>query len=135
MSERDRHLAPCPVCHRHVRADEAVCPFCVAPLPVRTGDAPRALPRGRLSRAALMAAGAGATLIGACSNTTTMPPYGLPPIPDSGWTSDAADASSDGAGGGAAGRGGAGGADTGSGAGGAGSVAPHYGAPAPRDGG
>jgi hypothetical protein len=138
MSERDRHLAPCPGCHRHVMTDEAACPFCAAPLPVRAGEPPRAAPRGRLSRAALVAAGASATLIGGCSQSI-MPPYGLPPIPDSGSMSDTADASPDGDGGGAAGRGGAGGADTGGGGAGgrpdAGSIVPFYGAPSPGDGG
>jgi hypothetical protein len=137
MSQRDPHLVPCPTCHRHVVHDEAACPFCAAPLPVCACEPPRALPRGRLGRAALLAAGASATLIGACSGGAPAPPYGLPPIRDAGAMSDTADGPADG--GGTGGRGGAGGASDGAGGTGtrpdAGGVVPLYGAPAPRDGG
>jgi len=64
------HLAPCPSCQRHVRASDAACPFCGAATVVPGGGA-SALSglRGRLSRAALFAAGA--TLIGmsACTDS------------------------------------------------------------------
>ena len=68
------HLAPCPSCNRHVDVGENTCPFCTATLSVsfRAQQAP-APPRGRLSRVAMMAAGA--TLMGAaaCSATLTAP--------------------------------------------------------------
>ena len=132
------HLVPCPACNRHVMNDEAMCPFCAAPLPVDTAESPRALPRGRLARAALLAAGASATLIAACSSGVVH--YGTPVIIDAGSKPDTAD------GGAGPGGGGAGGTKTdgtggGGGAGGtsvktdAGSVVPLYGAPAPGDGG
>lgn len=139
MSQRDRHLVPCPACHRHVVHDEAACPFCAAPFPVCACEPPRALTRGRLSRAALVAAGASATLISACSDSAPMPPYGISPMFDSGSMSDTADGSADDGGGSAGGHGGAGVADAGAGGTGtrpdAGGVVPPYGGPAPRDGG
>jgi hypothetical protein len=60
------HLAPCPVCNRHVDVGESACPFCAAGLAesFRAQPAPAAPPR-RLSRAAMMAAGA--TLMGAAA--------------------------------------------------------------------
>jgi hypothetical protein len=68
------HLAPCPTCHRHVEVVESACPFCAAVLSesFRAQPAPVPPPR-RLSRAAMMAAGA--TLLGACS---AVPVYGAP---------------------------------------------------------
>jgi hypothetical protein len=60
------HLAPCPACRRHVEVVETTCPFCAAALAESfRGQTRPAPPAGRLSRAALMAAGA--TLLGACS--------------------------------------------------------------------
>jgi hypothetical protein len=60
------HLAPCPACDRHVDVAEIACPFCAAALPPSfRGQQPPAPPRGRLGRAALMAAGA--TLLGAAA--------------------------------------------------------------------
>ena len=52
-------LAPCPACNRHVATDETTCPFCAAALPdsFRQQNACRR-PPGRLSRAAMVAAGA-----------------------------------------------------------------------------
>ena len=63
-------LSPCPSCHRHVRVEETVCPFCSAALPERAGPETITAPRARLSRAALFAAGA--TLLGAaaCSSSS-----------------------------------------------------------------
>jgi hypothetical protein len=62
-------LVPCPSCARHVRVEETRCPFCDGPLPARAPVAARGPSApGRLSRAALFAAGA--TLAGAagCSS-------------------------------------------------------------------
>ena len=60
------HLAPCPACHRHVDVAETTCPFCAAALAESFRRPPAAVaPPRRLSRAAMMAAGA--TLLGACS--------------------------------------------------------------------
>ena len=64
------HLAPCPACNRHVDVAERACPFCATSLPVAFRAQPPLIPlRGRLGRAALMAAGA--TLMGAaaCSSS------------------------------------------------------------------
>jgi hypothetical protein len=64
-------LIPCASCHRHIEAGATDCPFCGA-----RSERPAAVARpagsGRLSRAAVFAAGA--TLVGmaaACSSTTT----------------------------------------------------------------
>jgi hypothetical protein len=86
------NLAACTSCARHVRVDEAACPFCGAPL----DDAFRALPAprafaARLGRAALYALGAAGTVsvTMACGGGSPQPPYGAPPpICDGG---DAAD--------------------------------------------
>lgn len=60
------HLVPCPACHRHVDVAESACPFCATALPAAfRAQQPPAPPRGRLGRAALMAAGA--TLMGAAA--------------------------------------------------------------------
>ena len=60
------HLAPCPSCNRHVDVAESACPFCATALPVAFRAQQRPAPvRGRLGRAALMAAGA--TLMGAAA--------------------------------------------------------------------
>jgi hypothetical protein len=63
----DSALVPCPACDRHVRATEAACPFCAAPLP--DDLARRAVPPAprRLGRAAALAFGASLTLA-ACTN-------------------------------------------------------------------
>lgn len=50
------HLVPCPGCERHVRASEAVCPFCSATLSEEfRGQQASQIPSGRLGRAALAA--------------------------------------------------------------------------------
>lgn len=61
-------LNPCPSCNRHVRAADVVCPFCSAPQPSRSPRA-EALPRPRLNRAAIFAAGAALAGMSACSST------------------------------------------------------------------
>lgn len=74
------HLAPCPACNRHVDVAERACPFCAAALPASFRAQSPLIPlRGRLGRAALMAAGA--TLMGAaaCSSAPLpVPAYGGP---------------------------------------------------------
>ncbi len=90
------HLLPCPSCNRHVRAHERDCPHCGKALPETTAARSAAAQPVRLSRAALVALGAGATMaIGACSTASEMPIYGAPPVPweDSGASSP--DASGD----------------------------------------
>jgi hypothetical protein len=62
------HLAPCPACNRHVDVAEIACPFCATPLAESFRAQPRpAPPPRRLSRAAMMAAGATLMGAGACS--------------------------------------------------------------------
>ena len=51
-------LITCAACHRHVRAEEACCPFCGACIDAPALAAP-ATPPGRAGRAARMAFGAG----------------------------------------------------------------------------
>lgn len=48
-------LRPCPACRRHARIDAELCPFCNALLDAAPA---RSMPRGRLTRAAVFAAGA-----------------------------------------------------------------------------
>jgi hypothetical protein len=63
-------LEPCPGCQRHVKIDEASCPFCGAALAEHFERLPaRSLPRTRLTRAALFAFGVGASgaLVGSCA--------------------------------------------------------------------
>jgi uncharacterized membrane protein YgcG len=47
-------LTPCSACSRHVRVDAQACPFCGSAI---AALAPRAVPRGRLTRAAVFVAG------------------------------------------------------------------------------
>jgi hypothetical protein len=129
------HLAPCPSCNRHVRIEEMMCPFCAIVLPpeLRATPAPAPLQR-RLSRAALLAAGA--TLMGAaaCSDTEGTADAAT----DHGAVTDGlAEGPTTGTGGSG---GGSPGVDAGAGAGGStsipdGSVVALYGVPAPVDGG
>ena len=67
-------LSPCPGCNRHIGTDETACPFCSSALPDSFRCQPRSQPRGRLSRAALMAAGA--ALLGGEACSTAVPEYG-----------------------------------------------------------
>ena len=51
-------LEPCPACQRHVKVTETACPFCAASLADAFATlAPRVVPRARLGRAAMFAAG------------------------------------------------------------------------------
>lgn len=81
-------FTPCPSCARHVKVGDGACPFCGAITP---RAAVAAIPRGRLSRAALLAAGAaGALAMADCgSSGSTVAPYGSPPRPpDAGMSMD-----------------------------------------------
>ena len=62
------HLAPCPVCNRHVDVAESACPFCATVLSpsFRAARPLGPIPR-RLGRAALMTAGAALVGAAACS--------------------------------------------------------------------
>ncbi len=77
------HFAPCEGCGRHIRVSEGACPFCdvATSAEFRATAPPTPLPRG-LSRAAIFAIGAAATVAGvACSSssdTTSTPVYGAP---------------------------------------------------------
>ena len=70
-------LTPCPACARHVKLGECACPFCGAQVACRAG---RNLPATRMSRAALFAASALGTVLGAtdCSESS-QPLYGAGP--------------------------------------------------------
>lgn len=66
-------LSPCPSCSRHVRAQDAACPFCQAILDVegRASTRPASQARvGRLGRAAMVAVGAtlASASLGACGS-------------------------------------------------------------------
>lgn len=75
------NFVPCPACNRHVLSAETACPFCSAALPESRClpeslclQTPAPRPPGRLSRAALLAAGAALMGAEACST----PVYGAP---------------------------------------------------------
>ena len=72
-------LLPCPSCGRHHRLCEPVCPFCGGELPPCSA-ASATKPRDRMSRAVLVAAGAALLGTAECQ-TTVIPPYGIPPHP------------------------------------------------------
>jgi len=76
-------LAPCPGCKRHIGTDETTCPFCSAALSDSFRCEARSRPRGRLSRAAMVAAGAALLGAEAC-NTAPAPLYGPAPPFDAG---------------------------------------------------
>ena len=64
-------LAPCPACQRHVSTHETACPFCAAALPESFRCQPaRALPPGRLSRTAMVAAGAALVSVSCLSSAS-----------------------------------------------------------------
>ena len=80
-------LTPCPECQRHVRKNEARCPFCGEALSLSHLPSP-ALPTRRLGRAATFAFGAGivgATALVSCGGqdeshgVLPVPLYGGPP--------------------------------------------------------
>jgi hypothetical protein len=75
------HLRPCSSCLRHVRADEATCPFCSCALAPSDDALPDREPRTRLSRAATHAFGIGAlaTSLVACKDAAPPP---APPAVD-----------------------------------------------------
>jgi hypothetical protein len=96
MSQSPLH--PCPGCKRHVRAEEARCPFCggALPAPRAASSLPRAL--GRMSRAALFAAtAAGATLAGAAAGCDGDSPGGADAAADQVADQAVADRAGDGA--------------------------------------
>lgn len=68
-------LAPCPSCRRHVKLDEAACPFCqsafTSPLVPVEGDGARRLPR-----VAAIALAAGVATTAACTGGA-QPLYGV----------------------------------------------------------
>ena len=71
------HFVPCPACNRHVMSTETACPFCTAAMPeCFCAQTPAPRPPGRLSRAAMLAAGA--ALLGAEACNTATPVYGAP---------------------------------------------------------
>jgi hypothetical protein len=70
------HLVPCPACSRHVLAAERGCPFCGVELPAHLSPPP-ALPRARLGRAAMFAAGATLVGVAACKNGTSSKDAGV----------------------------------------------------------
>jgi hypothetical protein len=72
---------PCPACSRHIKKGDALCPFCDATARVEGG--PTRVLTGRLSRAALFAAGTvGAAAASAnCASWWAQPPYGAGPPP------------------------------------------------------
>lgn len=51
-------LLPCPSCRRHVNNADERCPFCAAAMPTQQTRASPSLPLGRLSRIAVLTAGA-----------------------------------------------------------------------------
>lgn len=79
-------LVPCDGCLRHVRAGDARCPFCGAPVSARPPDRPAtASRRGNLTRAAIFYLGA--SVASACGGELPREepiaqPYGAPPDPD-----------------------------------------------------
>jgi len=71
-------LAPCPSCARHVRSAERTCPFCGQAIAERVWPrAPAVSPKGPLTRAALVFAGAAA--VAGCHDAP-VPAYS--PAPD-----------------------------------------------------
>jgi hypothetical protein len=67
-------LHPCGACARHIRTDEAACPFCGAPVPEGFGPAARPKFSPPVSRAALLFVGAAAAT--GCGGSTSGSPPG-----------------------------------------------------------
>jgi hypothetical protein len=68
---------PCPGCSRHVKRGDATCPFCGASASAESS--PTRTLAGRLSRAALFAAGAAGAAV-ATTNCSAQSDYGGPPV-------------------------------------------------------
>ena len=86
-------LAPCPACNRHVSTHETTCPFCATELPESFRCQPaRVLPPGRLSRVALVAAGAALVGVQAGAAVTA---YGTSIVSDAGTDTSTIDANQD----------------------------------------
>lgn len=79
-------LVPCDGCRRHVRAADARCPFCAAPVPTVPPESSRRVSRrGNLTRAAIFYLGA--SVASACGGEAPWEepiaqPYGAPPDPE-----------------------------------------------------
>ncbi|RZO61318.1 MAG: hypothetical protein EVA89_12125 [Sandaracinaceae bacterium] len=79
-------LVPCDGCRRHVRAADARCPFCAAPVPTAPPESSRRVSRrGNLTRAAIFYLGA--SVASACGGEVPWEepiaqPYGAPPDPE-----------------------------------------------------
>ncbi|MEQ9082093.1 MAG: hypothetical protein RLP09_49975 [Sandaracinaceae bacterium] len=79
-------LVPCDGCRRHVRAADARCPFCAAPVPTAPPESSRRVSRrGNLTRAAIFYLGA--SVASACGGEAPWEepiaqPYGAPPDPE-----------------------------------------------------
>ena len=115
-----RQLVPCSSCNRHVFADACACPFCAAA--VSGHSCPPPAGRGRLGRAARMAAAASLLGVSACSYGQS---YGTMGGLDADFNRGAANQAAEASTGGAGGSDGAAAAPTSSGGSGGG----------PRDGG
>jgi len=92
-------LVPCSGCNRHVKSDEAICPFCQAALAPQasgacSGRCARPSP-ARLVSAALVAAGAALLGAGCESSQSAVVPYGIPPHFDAGTPPDSGSAKTD----------------------------------------
>ncbi|MGZ5970307.1 MAG: hypothetical protein ACXWP4_21705 [Polyangiales bacterium] len=66
-------LIVCPSCSRHVRVGEAVCPFCVAPVPAELIPVPPGPRRNYIGKGATALALASALAATGCSDATTTP--------------------------------------------------------------
>jgi hypothetical protein len=78
MSEA--HLVMCPACSRHARVSEPTCPFCGAAFDEALRATPERLgPAMRLSRAALVAFGAGALAVPTVACSSSSPPVLIAP--------------------------------------------------------
>lgn len=76
-------LVPCAGCHRHVRADEAACPFCGGSLAGASVEGIVPEPAQRMSRAGMLAF-ATAFLSSACHPTEPPAPPPQPTVADAG---------------------------------------------------